>query len=789
MSLLAALLPFAAGVLARATLVLLATAAAVLALRRASAATRHRVATAGLAAAVALPALALVLPKVPTRYLPPLPAVTVPRPGLGFVVLALWAAGLAAVVARLVVGTIRVRRLSLEAVSLRDPEWIAERDAAARRLDLSREVALMESADVPVAITSGWRRPFLLVGRIARHWAVERRRIVLLHELAHVKRADWPALLLAELAAAVYWFHPLAIWLVRRVRREAEQACDELVIATGTKPSVYAGHLLGIFRSVGEAPAPAAAALAMVRPHHFESRLRAILEPRGPIGRAEGAGGSLALAGVLTFSAGALLLVPCDAGRPLARLGRVAPAAASAKKPCPHSLAGARAKTVAEPRNETQTGRRTVTTTETVPVAAAEPSETTPDGSELPALPEEGRSLPAIWRVDAKQAPEALRAKSGFVLASKKSGHSKKDGGDWYDEGMRLHRRGKYAEAIEDFQKAIAEDYRVDAASYNIACGYALLGDKDKAFEWLHKSLEEGFELSGYLRGDDDLEDLHDDPRWAEIKKAAREERSNSEKAKARSVAARYERLAAKPSSDGESFFENGRELLRVDEYALAAKAFQQSAERGHRVGTSLYNEACALSLDGKKDAALDTLQKALDAGFDQPDLFRTDDDLDAVRHDPRFDALEKEAKDLALPGYGYGNFLFGRHHNRAKWRSSAKHYADYAEKHPQKGRAWYNLGFALLAGDRADEAAAPFQKALDLGYRKPETMYNLACTYARLDQKDAAFDWLFKALDAGFDQESTLRHDDDLDNLRGDSRYRRAVEIARAKERDGSTD
>ncbi|MCP6755752.1 hypothetical protein NL533_29430, partial [Klebsiella pneumoniae] len=119
--------------------------------------------------------------------------------------------------------------------------------------------------------------------------------------------------------------------------------------------------------------------------------------------------------------------------------------------------------------------------------------------------------------------------------------------------------------------------------------------------------------------------------------------------------------------------------LLRVDEYALAAKAFQQSAERGHRVGTSLYNEACALSLDGKKDAALDTLQKALDAGFDQPDIFRTDDDLDNVRHDPRFDAIEKEAKDLALPGYGYGgDWIFGGHRNRAKWRSSAKHYAEY---------------------------------------------------------------------------------------------------------------
>jgi hypothetical protein len=63
--------------------------------------------------------------------------------------------------------------------------------------------------------------------------------------------------------------------------------------------------------------------------------------------------------------------------------------------------------------------------------------------------------------------------------------------------------------------------------------------------------------------------------------------------------------------------------------------------------------------------------------------------------------------------------------------------------------------------------------------------MYNLACSYARLDQKDAAFDWLFKALDAGFLETGTLRSDDDLDNLRGDSRYRKALSIAKAKDRE----
>ena len=779
MRLLSSLTPLAAGIVIRATLLFAATAVALLALRRAGAAARHRVATIGLAAGLVLPLLSLVLPRVPVT----LPARLVPSVAGGsrgaFLLLSLWTLGTLAVAARLAVGWSRVRRLSRDASVLWDAEWIAERDEAARRLDVRRTVSLKESADVPVAITSGWRRPFLLVGRAARLWAVERRRVVLLHELAHVKRADWPALLVAEAAVALYWFHPIALWLGRRVRREAEQACDELVIAAGTKPSVYAGHLLGIFRSVG-APHPVAPALAIARPHHFEARLRAILDPRVEAGSGATPSGRWAIAGLVAAGAAVVALDP-QAARSLRPLPSSHEVAAIATHESTH------ASTCTHKKTETQTR------TNAVGKVAARIHDSRPDAAvpddeengadaataepETPALPE-GGSLPAIWRTDAGSAP---RPANGFVVASN-SHKNKGDGSDWYDRGMKLHRRGKYEEAIADFQKAIEDGYREDASSYNIACGYALLGDKDKAFEWLNKAMEEGFELSGYLKSDDDLESLHSDPRWAQIKTAARDARSNGEKAEERRVSARYDKLVARAPKDGEAWFDMGRELLRADLYDQAAKSFQASADRNYRIGTSLYNQACALSLAGKKDAALDMLQKALDAGFDQPSIFDKDDDLDNVRSDPRFEKIAQQADDLSLPSYG--NNLFGRrsHSARARWREEAKHYQAYADQHPQQGRAWYNLGFALLAADRADEAAAPFQKALDLGYRKPETMYNLACTYARLDQKDKAFDWLFKALDAGFDQSWTMRFDEDLENLRGDSRYKKAVEIARGR-------
>ena len=825
---------FAVDIALKATLLFAVVALAVLALSRSGAAARHFVATAGLVGALALPLLALVLPRVeiplwaplftskhlvasaswkekpPARagfseQMPVAPASQAPGPDRAAasslartvpvsparpfpwraLALAAWAAGAVLVASRLVLGLARVRSLRREAAEIQDAEWSQEVRTLARRLDVARPVSLFESGRVPVAVTSGLMRPFLLLCRQARQWAAERRRVVLLHELAHVKRTDWIWLMLAETALAFYWWHPLAWVLAAQVRRDAEKACDDLVLAAGTKPSVYAGHLLGIFRSLSGTAHPVVLAVASDRPSHFEGRLRSILDPtarRRGLPRFQSALSAATLAaaaaGLAVFSPWAPACSEAAIERPLAG---IAAKAQGVRAPAPSGEPSA-----ATCPNHQKAGK-SAAAARAIPAAAAPE----PDGEEEP-IPGSGASIPAVLK-----AIDSIKSSAvGFVQAAHRF---KKDadesGASWYSRAMDLHNDERYDEAIAAFRKAIEAGYREGASSYNIACGYALKGDRDRAFEWLRRAEEAGFDVASHLGHDDDLDGLRSDPRWKEIKKAALEHPSSRQEREATQAVRRYERLAASPPRSGEPFFESGRELLNARRYDLSARAFQASADRGYRVGTSLYNEACALSRAGKTREALDLLQKALDQGFDQPGLFATDDDLDNLRDEPRFAELSREARDLSLPGSSFeiaarsalrkiGDFASSW--SRSRWHEAAGKFEDYARAHPQNGRAWFNLGYASLQADRPEKAAEAFQKALDLNYRRPTTMYNLACSYARLDQKDKAFDRLFAALEAGFDGTGMLRSDEDLDNLRGDPRFRKALEIARSREKDG---
>ncbi len=139
-----------------------------------------------------------------------------------------------------------------------------------------RRVELLQSVGVAGTMPMTWgifRARILLPGS-ASGWGRERQRLVLLHELAHVRRRDCLTLLVGRLACAMYWFHPLMWVAAGRVRVLAEQACDDLVLTAGTRSSEYAAELMAIAHGFKTPPAVGAAALTMARPSTLALRLR-----------------------------------------------------------------------------------------------------------------------------------------------------------------------------------------------------------------------------------------------------------------------------------------------------------------------------------------------------------------------------------------------------------------------------------------------------------------------------------------------------------------------------------
>ena len=202
------------------------------------------------------------------------------RPNWTALVFPVWLSGVTAVLILLAVGMVRIAWLDRTTAPVSDERWLLLVEDLSLELGLTRRVRLLQADGPAMPMTWGIRRPTILLPAEADAWSAERRRDVLLHELAHVKRQDFLIQLIARIACAVYWFHPL-VWLAAtRLREERERACDDHVLRAGATPSIYATHLLEIARDLRAARATALASVAMARPAQLATRLLDVLDTR-----------------------------------------------------------------------------------------------------------------------------------------------------------------------------------------------------------------------------------------------------------------------------------------------------------------------------------------------------------------------------------------------------------------------------------------------------------------------------------------------------------------------------
>ena len=163
---------------------------------------------------------------------------------------------------------------------------------------------MLQSERRALLFTWGFLRPAVVIPSDALGWTGDRIRVVLVHELAHIKRGDWLIQIVAETIRAACWFNPI-IWIAcRRLRLESERAADDAVLDRGVDGVAYATHLVDLARAFAPLDHTWLPAPAILRASNFERRISAMLNARvnrRPMSRA---------ARVLTAAAVSALAVP-----------------------------------------------------------------------------------------------------------------------------------------------------------------------------------------------------------------------------------------------------------------------------------------------------------------------------------------------------------------------------------------------------------------------------------------------------------------------------------------------
>ncbi|MDX2176084.1 MAG: M56 family metallopeptidase [Candidatus Sumerlaeia bacterium] len=532
---------------------------------------------------------------------------------------AVWALG-----AGLLLGRLGLNLFRLDAGMRRAARITAGRpayllDAVRRETGISRPVALLRSDEAVMPFTWGIGYPVVVVPAACDGWSEARWEAVLRHELAHIARGDFAWNLLGRLATALFWFLPPVWFATAQQRMEAEKACDDQVLNAGRRASEYADVLIAFARGVSMAGG--SPALGMASRSEVEERVRAVLDGRRPRR-------GVARRAVLLAAGGAAFVV---AGLSLLQVAVYADG---------------------EPRNEA--------------------------GADGGVIRFPGESRPDVHD------------------------HRSMAGEAWFQAGFAGLEAEDFATSALGFAKAFELGHRRDVSAYNAACANARAGEADAAFEWLDIALEAGFAQDDLFEQDTDLDNIRADARFQERLDRARknaekqtpfamanaylaaasgnqrpakvvvngstitiEEPTDEEFAKAQDPshwAGFAETLGPRLDAideDGYLAFHTGFSLLTNGEPAAAIPYFEKAVAKDYRAGVATYNIACAHALSGDKDAAFAALAKAEELGFADPRHLKADKDLDSLRDDPRFAELVARAEQRANRWNRAANGLF----------------------------------------------------------------------------------------------------------------------------------
>ncbi|MEM9888057.1 MAG: M56 family metallopeptidase [Bacteroidota bacterium] len=155
----------------------------------------------------------------------------------------IWGIGFLCCLLRILLPILRLRKI----VKVADESLVPDN---LRQFAERENVQIYICSDFQTPMTFGFFRAKIVLPTEAISWSSKQLNMVLMHELAHIRRKDYLFHLIGLLTLGFYWFHPLVYLLQKWQQQEREKACDEYVLKQGIANTNYAESLIQVARNM-----------------------------------------------------------------------------------------------------------------------------------------------------------------------------------------------------------------------------------------------------------------------------------------------------------------------------------------------------------------------------------------------------------------------------------------------------------------------------------------------------------------------------------------------------------
>lgn len=145
----------------------------------------------------------------------------------------------------LVLGLYHLYQLKTRQIYSIGSHWEQRVGKFAKAMGITQPVKIFQSGLVKVPTVLGHFKPVILVPLgVITSIPAEQIEMVLLHELAHIRRLDFLVNFLQRLTELLFFFNPGILWISRLIREERENCCDDMALRHSGNQATYIRALL-----------------------------------------------------------------------------------------------------------------------------------------------------------------------------------------------------------------------------------------------------------------------------------------------------------------------------------------------------------------------------------------------------------------------------------------------------------------------------------------------------------------------------------------------------------------